>query len=74
MPPDYEKTPEDEANIAAGHYYISYGSDKIEERDFAFAGFTLGEVEYVLMCNNADSISFSDLAAMAAELIAAYQE
>ena len=71
VPPDYEKTPEDEANIAAGHYYISYGSDEIEERDFAFAGFTLGDVEYVLMCSDADRISFSDLAAMATEIIAA---
>lgn len=74
VPPDYEKTPEDEANIAAGHYYISYGSDEIEERDFVFAGFTLGEVKYVIMCDRAEEISFSDLAAMAGEIIAAAEK
>lgn len=74
VPPDYEKTPEDEANIAAGHYYISYGSDEIVERDFAFADFTLGDVQYVLMCGEADRLGFSDLAAMAADLIAAAEE
>lgn len=71
VPPDYEKTPEDEANIAAGHYMLSYGSDQIEEYDYAFAGFTLGSVEYVLMCQDADRVGLSELAAMAAELIAA---
>lgn len=74
VPEDYEKTPEDEANIAAGHYYISYGSDEIEERDFAFAGFTLGEVKYVIMCDRAEEISFSDLAAMAGEIITAAEQ
>ena len=74
VPEDYEKTPEDEANIAAGHYYISYGANEIEERDLAFAGFTLGEVEYVIMCDHAEEISFSDLAAMAGEIIAAAEQ
>ena len=69
VPEDYEKTEADLAAEAAGHFYISFGADEIEERDLSSADFTLGEVNYVLLCF-AD-VSFDELSALAAELIAA---
>lgn len=32
VPTDYEKTDEDKQNEAAGHFYISYGSEKVENQ------------------------------------------
>ena len=69
VPEDYEKTEADLAAEAAGHFYISFGADEIEERDLSSADFTLGEVNYVLLCF-AD-VPFDELSALAAELIAA---
>ena len=71
VPEDYEKTEADMAAEEAGHFYISFGSDTIEERDFAFAGFTLDGAKYALMDMAADADSEETLYAMAAELIAA---
>ena len=71
VPEDYEKTEADLAREAEGHYYISFGSDGIEEYDFAFASFVLGSVEYVLTDTAASGDSFDQLAQMALELIAA---
>ena len=71
VPVDYEKTEEDLAAEAAGHYFISYGSDEIEEYDFVSADFVLDGVDYVLLCMKADRISDEMLVQMASELIAA---
>ena len=71
VPPDYEKTEEDCKNEAAGHYYISFGTDEIEEYDYAFADFTLDKVQYIIMDTHANPDSFDTMAQMAAELIAA---
>ena len=73
VPEDYEKTEADMAAEEAGHFYISYGSDAVEEHDFAFVGFTLDGAEYVLMDMAANSDSEDMLYAMAAELIAAHK-
>lgn len=71
VPEGYEKTQEDLAEEAAGHYYVSFGSDAIEEYDFAFASFVLGGVAYSMTDTAASSASFDALAQAAADLIAA---
>ena len=71
VPADYEETGDDLAREAAGHFYVSYGSDKIEEREIASAGFTLEGVNYTLMDMMAGADSLDILADMAAELIRA---
>ena len=69
VPENYKKTETDLAKEAEGHFYISFGSDGIEEYDFAFADFTLGGVEYLLTDTAASEDSFDMLAQMAQELI-----
>ena len=71
VPENYEKTEADKAAEAAGHFYISFGSDAVEEHTVAFVGFPLDGAEYVLMDMAADADSEETLYAMAAELIAA---
>ena len=70
VPPDYEKTEEDLAAEGAGHYYISFGSDEIEEYDFSFADFELGDVQYVFHDQSGRDADF--LYEMAEEVIAAF--
>jgi len=69
VPEDYEKTEDDLAQEAAGHYYISFGSDQIEEREVASAEFKLDNVSYTLMDMNAKEASLDTLAQMAGEII-----
>ena len=71
VPIDYEKTEDDLAREAAGHYYVSFGSNEIEEYEMAFAGFTLDGVNYTLMDMEAGADSLDTLARMAAEIIEA---
>ena len=70
VPEDYEKTEDDLAREAEGHFYISFGSDEIEEYELAFAGFRLDGVEYTLMDMAATADSPDILAQMAEEIIA----
>ena len=74
VPADYEKTEEDLACEAAGHYYISFGSDEIEEHEFAFAGFELDGAVYTLMDMAADENSFDTLVQIASEIVEAAQK
>ena len=69
VPEDYEKTEADLAAEAAGHFYISFGADGIEEKTLSSALFRLGEVDYSLLLFS--DVPFEELCAMAAELIAA---
>ena len=71
VPEDYEKTEADLEREAAGHYYISFGSDQIEEREVAFADFTLDNVSYTLMDMAAKEASLDTLTQMAGEIIEA---
>lgn len=71
VPEGYEKTADDLAREAAGHYYVSFGSDRIEEREIAFADFTLDKVNYTLMDMTATADAFDTLSQMAEEIIAA---
>ena len=69
VPEDYEKTEDDLAQEAAGHYYISFGSDQIEEREVASAEFKLDNVSYTLMDMTAKETSLDTLTQMAGEII-----
>ncbi len=68
VPVDYEMTAEDEANMAGPHYYISVGTDEIEEDDISFTTWEQDGLDYSLMCRNA-VMSEDDFFAMAEELI-----
>ena len=74
VPENYEKTEEDLAAEAAGHFCISYGSDETEEYDFVSADFELDGVDYVLLCMKADRISDEMLIQMASELISSAEK
>lgn len=69
VPEGYEKTQEDLARESEGHFFISYGPEKITERDYAFAEFVLDGVRYVLMDAAPSGNSLDMLAQMAGELI-----
>lgn len=69
VPENYEQTEDDLARKAAGHYYISWGSDDIMEYDMAFADFAMDGVNYTLMDMYASDNSFGTLAQMAKEII-----
>ena len=71
VPADYEKTAEDLAAEAEGHYYISFGADEVEERDMIFASFDLENVRYILMDmgDQESALSEQTLIQMASELI-----
>lgn len=71
VPEDYQETEEDLARETGGHYYISYGSETIMEFDMASASFEINGVEYTLSDMAATEGALSELAQMAAELIAA---
>lgn len=71
VPEGYEKTEEDRMLEAAGHYYITFGPDEIMECNYAFAGFELNGVSYMLMDMDASVGSLDTLAQMAEELITA---
>ena len=71
VPEDYEKTPEDIAAEAGGHYYISFGADQIEERDIVSADVVLNDVNYTFIFDNAAECTDEMLIQMASELLAA---
>ncbi len=71
VPEDYEKTPEDIAAEAGGHYYISFGADRIEERDIVSADIVLNNVNYTFFFDNAAECSDEMLIQMASELLEA---
>lgn len=68
VPVDYEITAEDEANMAGEHYYISVGSDEVEEEDIMFTNWVQDGIRYSLMYSGTD-LSSEDFFQMAAELI-----
>lgn len=71
VPENYQKTQEDIAREAEGHFFISFGSDRITEYDIASAEFVLGGVDYMLMDMAATAATAEDLVQMAEEVIAA---
>lgn len=68
VPENYEKTEADLAAEKAGHFYISFGSDAVEEHDYSFASFTLGGAEYTIMAD--EPLDAETLYAMAGEILA----
>ncbi|MBR0352659.1 MAG: hypothetical protein IJH53_05585 [Oscillospiraceae bacterium] len=71
VPEDYEKSPEDVAAEAGGHYYISFGAEQIEERDIVSADVVLNDVNYTFYFDNAAECSDEMLIQMASELVEA---
>ncbi len=71
VPENYQKTQKDIAREAEGHFFISFGSDRITEYDIASAEFVLGSVDYILMDMSATAATVEELAQMAEEVIAA---
>ena len=71
VPEDYQKTPDDIAAEAGGHYYISFGADQIEERDIVSADTVLNDVNYTFYFENAAECSDEMLIQMASELLEA---
>ncbi len=71
VPESYEKTTEDLEREAAGHFYLSFGSNRIEEYDFAFASFVLDGVNYCLTDTTGSPGSLDALAQAALDLITA---
>ncbi|MBQ9686348.1 MAG: hypothetical protein IJV41_07390 [Oscillospiraceae bacterium] len=71
VPPDYQETEADQAAKAAGHYYVSYGSDGIEEHDYTFASFDLGDVNYTFM--SMSPMESEAMYAMAGDIITAWK-
>ena len=69
VPEDYEKTEADLAAEAAGHFYISFGAERTEERSIASVSYTREGVEYMLLDTAADADSLDMLCKMAAELL-----
>lgn len=68
VPTDYEITAEDEANMAGSHYYISVGSDEVEETEEYFTSWDKDGMHYLLMCSDA-TLSADEFFAMAEEII-----
>ena len=71
VPEDYEKTPADLAAEEAGHFYISFGADKTEERDIASADIVIDNVIYTFFFRDASECSDDMLIQMASELVEA---
>ena len=71
VPDDYEKTEEDLVAEASGHFYVSFGSDTIEEKDFVSAEFEIDGVVYDFLCLNAAECADQTLIGMASEIIEA---
>ncbi len=71
VPEDYEKTPNDIAAEAGGHYYISFGADQTEERDIVSADVILNDVNYTFFFDNSAECSDEMLIQMASELLEA---
>ncbi len=69
VPEDYEKSPEDIAAEAGGHFYISFGAEHIEERDIVSAEVVLNGVNYTFFFDNAAECSDEMLIQMASELL-----
>ncbi len=69
VPEDYVKTDDDLAAEAAGHFYISFGADRIEEKDILSADFVMNNVEYNIFCNDAFECSAEMMIQIASELL-----
>lgn len=68
VPVGYEPTEEDKANEAAGHYYISYGADQVEDQEFIFVTWEQDGLFYDLFSSDG-ILTDSDLVTMAQEVI-----
>ena len=68
VPPDYQVSEEEKAREAAGELYISYGSDKVEDKAAQSMVWKDGERVYIITTMD-NPITAEEMAQMAAELI-----
>lgn len=71
VPEDYEKTEEDLAREAEGHYYVSFGSDGIKEQENVSADFEIDGVDYCFLSWDTGNCTDDMLARMASEILTA---
>lgn len=71
VPDNYEKTEEDIAAEAGGHFFVTYGPEQIYEAEVASATFELNGARYTLIVIGADKGAFDLLGQMAREIITA---
>lgn len=71
VPDKYEKTAEDLAKEAGGHFFVTYGPDKIYETEVASVCFDLNGARYTLIIVNAGRSDLKLLGQMAGEIITA---
>ena len=68
VPADYEVTPEDEANMERGDYFISYGADAVSENQVSYVIWIQDGIRYCIM-NVHNASSPEELFQMAKEII-----
>ena len=68
VPADYQPSPEEEAWQEQPGNYITYGSDRVEQRDVAFLSWVKDGVAYFIMDSGAN-VPMETLASMASELM-----
>ncbi|NLG03500.1 MAG: hypothetical protein GX567_06695 [Clostridia bacterium] len=68
VPVDYELTDEDEANMLSEDYFISVGTQEIEEKEISFIEWEKDNLNYLIMINDTD-MSTDELFEMASEII-----
>ena len=64
VPADYELTDEDKQNETQDHYYISYGTNEIEEHDYQYVSWKKGDLNYLLSAKDL-SLSSDEMFEMA---------
>lgn len=68
VPEDYELTEEDNANALQDNYFISVGSDEVEEEDIVFIQWEKEGIHYMMMSRE-NNMSAEEFFAMAEEII-----
>lgn len=71
VPDDYQKTEEDIAAEAEGHFFVTYGPEQLYEAEVASACFDLDGARYTLIVIGADRTAFDLLGQLAKEIITA---
>jgi hypothetical protein len=68
VPQDYVLTPEDKEKQAGPHFYISYGADQVEEKDYTDLGWQDNGLDYSISLFDTD-LSEDELYQMVEEMI-----
>ncbi len=68
VPPNYELSEEEQAQIDAGELVVSYGSQSVEDKEIQSLSWKQGDIRYGLMLFDS-SMTGEDMAGMAGEII-----